>query len=583
MNKILNHNFSNLRNPLLVFVFIALFGATSINGQTINTTTVAALQTAINSASSGAIITLADGTYANAILSISRTGITVRALNSGGVIFNGTSRCVISGNNNTFSGFQYKNGNIGTGKVVEVTGNNNTITQCNFYGVVAKNYVKFDSGKSNNKVTYSNFEWKPANPDGSILIPGCTTCGNAGPAIQINISATVISYSIVSRCTFLNFPGNGGDFGNEVIRIGLGAEQDNTSASIVEYCYFENTGLGDSETISVKSGYNVLRYNTQRNNPLGSFVFRTGNNNSAYGNFFINAGGIRIKEGTNHMVYNNYFEGAAANSSLELRSDGDVQPSTIYIYHNTFYNPGNILLNAGDGVNTPLNVRFSNNIFFKNSGSIFSDANANASFVSNLYFGGAALGRTLVATEFTNANPALSINSSGFYGLTASSSAAFTAYGSYTPLEDNPNVNDDPTLTLDIEGQTRPATATLKNIGCDQFTTGTVTNNPLAKSGAGPTYLGGPSLVNSKFVNALDSIEIFPNPTNGMLFVLTADNQIAIHSIIINDALGRTVLDLLQVDVNNGIDIKALPKGLYFVRFMDNQNKLISVKKIVKN
>jgi hypothetical protein len=52
---------------------------------------------------------------------------------------------------------------------------------------------------------------------------------------------------------------------------------------------------------------NVIRYNTFSNN-LGSFVsFRNGNNNVAYGNFFINSSGIRFKQASNISVYNNYF------------------------------------------------------------------------------------------------------------------------------------------------------------------------------------------------------------------------------------------------------------------------------------
>ena len=177
------------------------------------------------------------------------------------------------------------------------------------------------------------------------------------------ISVPEFLYKILlANCTFLNFDGEGGDFGNEPIRIGLGPEQNNTSGCIVEYCYFENVGLGDSESISLKSTFNVIRYNTCNNNPKAQFVFRTGNKNSAYGNFFINSGGIRIKEGGNHMVYNNYFEGASELSSLELMNFklnqktkvGD--PLTnIFVFHNTFYNPGKIEF-GGAGDNPPKNV-----------------------------------------------------------------------------------------------------------------------------------------------------------------------------------------------------------------------------------
>ena len=49
------------------------------------------------------------------------------------------------------------------------------------------------------------------------------------------------------------------------------------------YNYFDNTGGGDSEAISVKCQNNILRYNTFRNNPNAMLVFRNGDNNVAYG------------------------------------------------------------------------------------------------------------------------------------------------------------------------------------------------------------------------------------------------------------------------------------------------------------
>ena len=382
----------------------------------------------------------------------------------------------------------------------------------------------------------------------------------------------------------MNFSGNGGDFGNEAIRIGLGSEQTNTSGSVVEYCYFENTGPGDSEAISVKSRYNVLRYNTNRNNPGASFCFRTGNNNTAYSNFFINSGGIRIKEGINHMVYNNYFEGTASNSSLELRSDGTIQPNTLYIYHNTFYNPAAILLNTGGGTNVPLNVKFVNNIFQKSSGSIFTDSNTNVSFVNNINYGAASLGRALNTAEFSYSNPALAINSANFYGLTAASTPAFTSNGTYTSLEDNPYIDDDPNLLLDIKGQNRPLNSTQKNIGCDQYAaTGNATNHPLVRTEAGPSYIAA-ALENVKFSyeNKIDVI-VFPNPVNNSLFFQFVNGEPNIKSIILNNISGKTVLVSNKIDTKAGLDITSLTKGIYFIRFMDDQNKLICTKKIIKN
>ena len=51
--------------------------------------------------------------------------------------------------------------------------------------------------------------------------------------------------------------------------------------------------------ISVKCRENTLWYNTFSNYRDALMFFRNGNDNVAYGNFFIDAGGIRIKEANN--------------------------------------------------------------------------------------------------------------------------------------------------------------------------------------------------------------------------------------------------------------------------------------------
>ena len=231
-NKITIKNFA-------ISLFVLLFSTIQLNAKTTRVGTVTQLQTAINNAASGDIILLLNGTYTNASISIGVSGITVKADTSGMVIFNGTSTCSITGNNNTFSGFQYKNGDITNSiNIIEIYGNSNTITQCNFYGYLAHNYIQVNSASQYSQITYCNFEAKPGNK-------------NDGPAIQVTISPTVISYTKIRYCTFMNFLGLGGDFGNECIRIGEGSQQNYVSATIVEYCYFENTGPGDSESVAI--------------------------------------------------------------------------------------------------------------------------------------------------------------------------------------------------------------------------------------------------------------------------------------------------------------------------------------------
>ena len=74
--------------------------------------------------------------------------------------------------------------------------------------------------------------------------------------------------------------------------------------------------MGDSESVSVKSMQNVIRYNTVINNPGAQFVFRNGDNNVAYSNYVLGgSGGFRVKQANNIGIYNNYVEGYTSKSA----------------------------------------------------------------------------------------------------------------------------------------------------------------------------------------------------------------------------------------------------------------------------
>ena len=437
----------------------------------------------INKSSKGDSVVLINGTYKDAgLININSNAIFIMAEKLGGVVFTGNSLFKINGSENTFCGFQFLNGDIGSDKekLIEIIGNYNNITQCNFVNITSHNYIHFEEGSHHNQLSYCNIEKKPA-------------VHNAGPAIQITTSETVVNHTWIHHCTFQNFEGDGGDFGNEPIRIGLGKEQNNVSGAIVEYCYFENLGLADNETISVKSTSNVIRYNTFNNNPLGQVTFRTGNRNTAYGNYFINSGGIRIKEGEYHSVYNNYFQGKGddkfatiklMNFKMNQKTNLGLPLNHILIYHNSFYNSGAIEL-GGEGANPPKDVFFENNIFYKKEGSIFSDINNNVNFQNNLYFGGATLGVDTKSGEFFNKDPQL-IEHGNVYSLSSKSTAIDASIESNPSIFDNPEVDDDPMLLLDIEGQKRSGK---KDIGCDEFSKLSTNNKLLTKTNVGPFYL----------------------------------------------------------------------------------------------
>jgi len=556
---------------IITCLLINFVSLVSSNAATINVNSINALQTACNNSSAGDIIVLANGTYSNVILDINNSNISVIAQTPGGVFLNVYGDININGNNITFSGFQFTQGDIGSSYLIEVFGSRNKLTHLNFSNYYAKKYIEIKAGTQYNEITYCNLEKKPAD-----AIIGCT--------IQISTSASVIGYHKISYCSFQNYYGLGGDNGNEPVRIGLGAEYLNKSRTIVEHCYFNNTGLGDSESVSVKCQENVIRYCTFTNQQNAMLCFRNGDNNVAYSNFFINAGGIRVKEANNIYCYNNYFENSGVGSSADAITYVYVAPlvppttasprtlnlSNINFIHNTFYNCGAMDL----GGNGPINNTWANNIFKKTSGNLYTNANNGTTWLGNIYQGNIGI---TIASGMTNTNPFLALNANGYYDLTANSPIN-NANANYPAILDITNLDDDPGLLFDIAGRPRPTTVTLKDVGCEEYTSGTVSNRPLTLADVGPSYLM--ALANEDF-DLETRIYLYPNPAKNNFNLQFPNNYIENSEITIVNSNGQVVKkqSVSQNDLtkSNIIEINGLNSGLYFVKI-----ESIKISKVIK-
>ncbi|MCX6309046.1 MAG: T9SS type A sorting domain-containing protein, partial [Bacteroidia bacterium] len=450
---------------------------------------------------------------------------------------------------------------------IALNGNYNTLTEVNFNGYCADHFV-YITGRYN-VVTHCNFQNKLAV---------MTDKAGTGDLVQIIPNATNPGYNTIRFCSFQHIPGMGGDYGNECIRIGNSTVSSFISRTTVEYCYFEDTGLGDSEAISVKSRENVLRFNTMNNNPDAMFVFRNGDNNVAYSNFFINSGGIRVKEANNIFCYNNYFEKAGATGSMSAVSYiYDTSNSTyvldnIHFLHNTFVDCG--LIDLG-GVGAT-NGTWANNIF-KKTGTIFNNPNNGTVFKGNLYKG--TLGIS-IPSGMTNNDPLLTLNADGYYGLSASSPCIDASDGSYPPLLNIPNID---TLLFDIQGKTRPASRTLKDVGCEEYNAGgTSINRPLKLSDVGPSYLKSAS---SMFHPSVDPFElqVSQNPesqTIAVSYSLSSESRVQVALLNIHGILLRSsIIDQRQSygRYTEQIPISDLPSGIYLVRLI-NSNQSRTVK-----
>jgi len=545
-------------------IFLSLLSISSY-GSTIIVSSIPALQTAINNAVAGDILVLADGTYLNSVLNVGKSNINIRAASLGGVFLNGTNDINITGNNITFSGFQFTSGDIGLSYLIEISGSNNSLTHLNFSGYYAKKYIEIKAGTQYNDISYCNIEKKPLKAE-----IGCT--------IQVSTSPTIPGYHKIRYCSFQNFEGIGGDNGNEPIRIGLGVEALNASRTIVEYCYFNNTGLGDSESISVKSQENTIRFCTFTNQQNAMLVFRNGDNNAAYSNFFINAGGIRVKEANNIFCYNNYFENAGTGNSAEAVTYDFINPNlkNINFIHNTFVDCGNINL-GGKGAT---NNTWANNIFKKSTGNIFTNVNTGTTWVGNIYSGSLGIS---ITSGMTNIDPKLEKNSDGYQGISSGSPAIDASSANYPAIIHLNNIDDDPSILMDIGGQARPVNLTLKDVGCDEFTTGNIINRPLKLTDVGPSYLNKPVVLGILQNTEQNNLAIvFPNPVTN-IFQLKLEVPIEIVKSFdiysLNGSLIKEVSNFENQEINN-VDVSDLSDGVYLVKI--KTLKFTKTIKIVK-
>ena len=81
---------------------------------------------------------------------------------------------------------------------------------------------------------------------------------------------------------------------------------------------------------------------------------------------------------------------------------------------------------------------------------------------------------------------------------------------------------------------------------------------------------------------AESSFTLFPNPATQQLFVNFEDANRTAYYVKIVNALGKTVLMLPQPDLQKGIDIEQLAKGIYFLQLTDGQTKRTTTRKFIK-
>lgn len=426
--------------------------------------------TAQDQAVEGDTIVWLPGIYYNTRMEIDKDGIIVTADPYGSALFTGASRARIVSDHVTFSGFQYIGGNIANLHVIEVLGSNISINHINIKNYTSHKYLILDEVCRRNIISYCNFE-------------------NRLNLVDQNILSVLVDdepgFHKIQHCSFKNFDGIGGDMGIEPIRIGVSSQGHLDSRTLVEYCYFTRCN-GDGEIISHKSRQNVYRYNTFEDNPLSELVLRHGDEGIVYGNFFLNnRGGIRIREGSDHFIYNNYFEGIQ-DRSIFIMNDPVDPPSGVHIYHNTFVNSEELRL-GGSGSNPPTNITLANNVFADPLDQLLYDNTGNESWISNVSFG--KLGIDLPDAGLLEIDPLLYLNTEGYFQPEVNSPLISASGADYPLVPLYPGMEYDHEIMLDIMKESRAETIPARAIGASEYSPLVSVKPHATESNTGPSYL----------------------------------------------------------------------------------------------
>ncbi len=444
-------------------------------------TSLSALQSAINSATAGTTITLANGSYAVGSSGITISGrngttsapIVIQAETKGGVTLTGSKSFVFSNSSNiTISGFVFKQTTsldlVASASRIRLTRNEFALGSAASHSVVVRgNDVKIDRNIFRDKTT-----------------AGCYLVID-GPANDPE-NETIAQRTYILRNHFRDHSFSAGN-GGEPIRLGTSGRALADADATVEYNLFERVN-GDPEAISVKSSGNTIRYNTIRSS-LGGIVLRHGNGSRVESNYiFGGENGIRIY-GNDHLIVNNYVDGVSGSTSAgivlgsgserdhtpgesETARKGNDAPDRVVIVLNTLRN--NIKGIAGESNRTvpPLACQIRDNLIVGTSGNLTDlPYQSGVAFSGNILWGSASNG-TIPSSGFTRADPKLTAGSDGVYRLGTGSAAINAA-----------TTNHATRVTDDLDGHPRTAPY---DVGADEYSTATPLRRPLTPTDVGP-------------------------------------------------------------------------------------------------
>lgn len=394
----------------------------------------------------GTTFCLASGNYTGLDFRFGGTGtaeapITVAAAVPGEVVIDGEVSINMAGEYVVLQGFIFKDGEM-SNSLLQTRGNSNA--PCHYCRVTENSFINMDEGQTNTTKWFQFYGTN--NRFDHNWVSGKTTRG-ALFVVERGDDPGNEDRTQIDHNYFGDRPPNGGvayadnsDNEYEGIRVGVSSTHTSDSFAVIEHNYFEKIDA-EAEVISLKAGSITVRHNTIRNS-RGSIVNRHGEGAVIDNNFVIGdgnpfSGGVRIVD-ANHVVTNNYIEGARNQSSgfyggiLISASDGSTSNGyqdveNVLVANNTVVDSVNsINLFAGNRDDNPESLYVINNIVADAIGSVFK--NADELPLSSIYAGNYIYGQTFSDDDsvdsldgFTWVDPVLVQDDAGIYRPSESS------------------------------------------------------------------------------------------------------------------------------------------------------------------
>ena len=496
-----------LRRALLACFSLAL--TASASAATINVSSISSLQSAINSASPGDTIVMANGSYSiSSTLNIARAGnsssrIVIKSASVSGVTISGSAGISFASPAAyvTFDGFVLTHaGSIN----IPSTVHHIRVTRCTIDLNIA----------TGGDVSYVNVSGDDVELDRNEL-KNKNTLGNM---IDVTGSGSQVARRLwVHHNYFHDFTSPGGN-GAETIRWGLSGLSMSDGDGLCEHNLFARCN-GENEMISNKSSGNTYRYNTIIDSPGAQLTLRHGNDCQAYGNYFRDTDGLRVY-GDRHLIHGNYFEGNTKGVDMG-NGDGEVatgspltchdRPDNCVVVFNTFIdNTNHYQMGGRTGGLGATNVTIANNIMqgAGNAASISSSAPHTATWSGNILWNVTTAGN-MPSSGYTTTNPLLATDANGVFHLQSGSPAIGTATGTYSGVN------------VDMDGQPRPSTG--KDKGADEVTTAQGLAKLLTPSDVGPNSGGTPPPPGTTITSADGFRNVALSSTQTGAFTATVD------------------------------------------------------------